>query len=171
MRVLHRLARLSGIVLVGVGAAFGLASLGCGPDEPSRPDVEAGFWDDGRAETAMVVALRVDGSTGDASPIAEGEDLSIEHGPQGGSHVEVTVELAGVVTTSTRIGARLERADGSVVAETFVREVWSEPVDGVVRQPLFVIVFEDASGPLLLRIRARDGAGAQGTTELGVVVR
>jgi hypothetical protein len=174
MIALHRLARFGGMALAGLGVVTGLAILGCGPDAPARPDVDEGFWDDGRPETAMIVAFHeADRSTGAAgAAIAEADALSITHGPQGGSHVEVVVELDPAMSVATaRLGARLEREDGSVVAEAFLRELWSEPVDGVVRQPVFVIVFEDTSGPLLLRVRARDASGVQGTTEIGVLVR
>lgn len=170
MNALHKLARSVGTALVGLGLAGGISSLGCDRDEPERPMVEAAFWDEGREESAMIVALRTDASTGTSSPMVEGDVLQLDHGPQGGSHVEIEAEVSGLDGATTRIGARLERPDGTAVAELFQGEGFAPPGDPFT-QRLFVIAFESTEGPLLLRVRARDASGAQGTTEVGVTVR
>ena len=168
MDSLHRLARPLGIVMLGLGVAGGLASLGCSPEDPPRPVVEAGFWDEGRTETAMVVAQRI-ADDGTLAPIAEGDALRLDFGPQGGSHVEIEVAAEGVDVATTRMGARLEREDGTVVAEAFYDAYYGEPASYA--QRVYVQAFGDTSGPLLLRVRVRDGAGVQATTEIGVSVR
>lgn len=168
MELLHRLARPVGIAMLGAGVVAALASLGCGPSEPSRPVVEPGFWDEGRAETASVMAHAFDEDF-EPAPIAEGDELRIDYGPQGGSHVELEVEAEGVDPDTTRMGARLERPDGTVVAEAFYDYYYGDSPG--YSQRSFLQFFEDPSGPLLLRVRVRDGAGAQGTTEIGVTAR
>lgn len=170
MNVLHKLARSIGTAMIALGMVGALASLGCGPDAPSRPEVEVAFWDEGRAEPAMIVAVRFEAESETLVPLAEGDVLELVHGPQGGTHVEVDADMSGLDASSTRIGARLERPDGTVVAETFRREIYATP-GATFRESLVVGVFEATDGPLLLRIRARDASGAQGTTELGVTVR
>ena len=168
MHALHRLARPLGIVMMGLGVAGGLASLGCGPEDPPRPVVETGFWDEGRTETATVVARRLT-DDGTFVPIAEGDALRLDYGPQGGSHVEIEVTAEGVDIATTRMGARLEREDGTVVAEAFYDAYYGEPA--AYAQRVYVQSFDDTTGPLLLRVRVRDGAGVQATTEIGVSVR
>jgi hypothetical protein len=160
MRSLHTLARPAAIAALLAGGA-------CIPERPPGPipsPVPSTFWDGSRADTVAVVPTRGE------VPIADGDALTREFGPQGGAPmVVVQVECAGVDASTALFGVRFLDASGSEVARG--GSPGYEDTDGVVRATVQSIFASAGAGAYTLEVRVRDQSGAQGTSDVSVAVR
>lgn len=140
--------------------------FGCpGPDPTPEPQ-PAEFWDDSRVDTATIrLTDRLGQPLQGSSP-----RVTIDDGPQGGSHVELQAWIEGAPDFAYESGTLLARLDGgSLSAATgYLRtDTATSGDEGPPRFGVFLQLVRDPIGTAMLEVRARD-ARHQATLEVGV---
>ncbi|EYF05814.1 hypothetical protein [Chondromyces apiculatus] len=152
------------------GALLGMSTLGglCGP-VPDPPDPVVSCGDEAPPEDGMPVVTFINPDTGEA--LREDTQLGIDSGPQGGSHIFVTLRhyatQAGTYTYNLR-AVQDPSAGDALVAENAVAVKACAPGWTETTAPVFINLYQ--STPAILQVRVV-GGGAEITDEVKVYVR
>lgn len=146
-----------------LGLLFGCP--GPGPTPPPEPQ-PAEFWDDSRVDTATIRLTDRLGQTLQGTR----PRVTVERGPQGGSHVEFQAWIEGAPDFAYESATLLARLDGGSLstASGYLRtDTATSGDEGPPRFGIFLQLARDPLGTAVLEVRARD-ARHQATLDLDV---